>query len=410
MLKELTLTNFKSFAAEPQTIPFAPVTVFVGANGSGKSNAFDALRFLRNLASDLNATDALNGHWEEGHQVSAGIRGGLNAVAWSGSESFSIKSQFEFAIARGTRSVLHFVEYLIKDATAVVGHEQLFSGPTAEEAELIAEATAYVEGQETPAQEIRIAGEDAATFQMADVHFLSTTLHFLKSILVDGFAPAEAVLDDYEYTRFVNLRPGMMRDYVPAGSVNLDESGHNLSAAIQRIIANQKTKLEFLDWLSEIVAPPIVDIGVDETPLGDVVLALYEGKFGERRISARSLSDGTLRFMAFLTVLYSTPVGGTVLIEELENGLHPSQIHRLIELIEQFAESRDIQIVATTHSPQVLLGLSDNALRDVVLFARDEEHPGTIVRRLGDLEHFEEVTKKTSIDDLFSTGWLEFAV
>ena len=47
MLKELQLTNFKSFAGQSDPIPFAPVTILVGANASGKSNVFDAIRFLR---------------------------------------------------------------------------------------------------------------------------------------------------------------------------------------------------------------------------------------------------------------------------------------------------------------------------------------------------------------------------
>ena len=98
-----------------------------------------------------------------------------------------------------------------------------------------------------------------------------------------------------------------------------------------------------------------------------------------------------------------------IVVEEIENGLHPTRVHLLVELLEQFAESRKLQIIATTHSSQVLLGLSDEALRDVVLFARNEDTPGTVTRRLGDLPDFDEVTEKTQIDRLFTTGWLEQA-
>jgi hypothetical protein len=58
----------------------------------------------------------------------------------------------------------------------------------------------------------------------------------------------------------------------------------------------------------------------------------------------------------------------------------------------------------------VLSALSEPALDDTILFARDDEQGGTIVRRLGELPHFDDVKDKTGIDELFSTGWLEFAV
>ena len=69
-----------------------------------------------------------------------------------------------------------------------------------------------------------------------------------------------------------------------------------------------------------------------------------------------------------------------------------------------------MQIIATTHSSQVLLSLSEKAQRDAILFARTDDTPGTITRRLGDLPYFEEVMQKTHIDHLFTTGWLERAV
>ncbi|MCH7687052.1 MAG: ATP-binding protein, partial [Planctomycetes bacterium] len=155
-------------------------------------------------------------------------------------------------------------------------------------------------------------------------------------------------------------------------------------------------------------SPPIVDIEFVETELDEVLVQLVEE--GGQKISARILSDGTLRFMGLLAALFTVPEGTIILLEEIENGLHPTRIHLLMELLEQFAAERNLQIIATTHSSQVLMGLSESALQDAVLFARDEEHPGTIVKRLGDLDHFDEVTKSTRIDELFTTGWLEFAV
>ncbi len=91
MLKELQLTNFKSFA-EMQTIPFAPVTIFVGANGSGKSNALDAIRFLQGVGRELAIVDVLTGHREGGRETHSGIRGGIAEFAWDKTEPVEICS------------------------------------------------------------------------------------------------------------------------------------------------------------------------------------------------------------------------------------------------------------------------------------------------------------------------------
>jgi predicted ATPase len=190
----------------------------------------------------------------------------------------------------------------------------------------------------------------------------------------------------------------------------LGSDGENLSTIIYRICRDAKQKERYLDWLSSVCAPQVKGIEFDKRKTDDVLVMLVEGDGDEKPLSARVISDGTLRFMAILAAMFSAPEGTVFLMEEIENGLHPTRIHLLMELFEQFAESRDLQIIATTHSSQVLLSLSEKAQRDAILFARTEDTPGTITRRLGDLPHFEEVMQKTHIDHLFTTGWLEFAV
>ena len=78
--------------------------------------------------------------------------------------------------------------------------------------------------------------------------------------------------------------------------------------------------------------------------------------------------------------------------------------------MEQVTEQRDIQVIATTHSPTVLQGLSETSLGNAIVFGRIPETPGTVMRRLGDLPAFDEVVDRKGIEHLFSTGWLERAL
>ncbi len=96
MLKELQLTNFKSFAGDAEPIPFAPVTILVGANASGKSNVFDAVRFLQGIGMGLSIAEILTGKLEGGREVQPGLRGGTEEVCWAGEDAFTLQTKGDF--------------------------------------------------------------------------------------------------------------------------------------------------------------------------------------------------------------------------------------------------------------------------------------------------------------------------
>ena len=53
LIEQLTLTNILSFGPEPETVTFGPLTVLIGANGSGKSNVLEVIDLLRNAPDQL---------------------------------------------------------------------------------------------------------------------------------------------------------------------------------------------------------------------------------------------------------------------------------------------------------------------------------------------------------------------
>lgn len=74
MLKELKLRNWKSF--KDSTLHVDPMTVVIGTNASGKSNALDALLFFQRISSGMGILTAITGDVSIG-----GLRGGLEWVA-----------------------------------------------------------------------------------------------------------------------------------------------------------------------------------------------------------------------------------------------------------------------------------------------------------------------------------------
>ena len=93
-------------------------------------------------------------------------------------------------------------------------------------------------------------------------------------------------------------------------------------------------------------------------PSGRVHLTLCEAN--GRKVSAYSASDGTLRFLAMLTVLLGENPPGLYFFEEIDTGIHPARQWLLLELIEKQAAKRGIQVVTTTHSPDLLTFVNDS--------------------------------------------------
>jgi hypothetical protein len=207
----------------------------------------------------------------------------------------------------------------------------------------------------------------------------------------------------------LEINPARMRGYGTTNRAEMDFNGGNFSGALWALCRDPEQKRSLVDWLTEVVAPEVADLDfIHVQELGDVMAVLVERD--GKRVSVRSLSDGTLRFLGMLVALRTAASGSVFLVEEIDGGLHPARLHVLVEFLEALARERRIQIIATTHSPVMLQAVSRNTLLSAVVFGRDAEHEGTIMRRLGDLPRFEETLERTGIDELFATGWLEMAL
>ena len=94
-------------------------------------------------------------------------------------------------------------------------------------------------------------------------------------------------------------------------------------------------------------------------------------------------------------------------IEEVENGIHASRVHLLLELLQNQAEYAQMQVMATTHSATVLDWLQESDYSTTFICRRDETTGESNICCLADVPHFKDAVKGTSISELFSEGWLE---
>jgi hypothetical protein len=414
MLKKIRLTNFKSFVNEE--VRFAPLTLLAGTNASGKSNLFEAVRFLQGVALGMSLEDALDGRRRGGAVIWPGIRGGMRDAPRSGEPSFAVETTWlalepsevferDAPGPRGAKELTHRLSCKV-DGGAKLAFESLTAGDS---------GACLFETRGVEAERVRVAamqeggkGGEIETLLPADTAILNQLAHWTsRPAIMTPPAVAESMYwlrSAIEDSMFLELRPAAMRGYGKRGG-SVGWEGENISGLLADVCGRAEDKRTLVDWLAKLCAPELQDIDFIENELRDVMLVFVEK--GNKRIPARSLSDGTLRLLGLLLILRGAEPGSTFLIEEIAADLHPTRIRLLVEFLEQVTHDRGVQVIATTHSPVVLQSLSHEALRNVIAFARTAEHGGTILRHLGDLPRFDEIVKPENIGELFSSGWMK---
>ena len=401
MLNRLSLSHWKSF--DTANLDFGKSTLLVGPNGAGKSNVFDALRFLQGAALDLPLTDVLGGRWEGGRQVWPGIRGGEAESALGGGW---------FAVGTVWPGQWHLLSVLQKGSASV--HIETLSDSLERRTDLFdthASSLGTKKGPQ-PGGAINVAYRSVGGGRSGNV-----TLSAARSLL-GQIEPTErmdpAVVEAARAVRralreiiHLEILPSAMRGPAPLHAAQMGASGENVAAVLYEM--SEKDRQEVLDWLTELCAPNVTKLEFEVVQsVREVYLFLVEAN--GTRISARSLSDGTLRFLGILVGLLTAPEGSLILLEEPDVGLHPARIHLLAEILEAIPKRRNIQVIATTHSPVLLAHLSDEMLADVLAFDRDKETGHSVVKRVGELPYFERLRTSQDRGHLIATGWLERAL
>ena len=91
---------------------------------------------------------------------------------------------------------------------------------------------------------------------------------------------------------------------------------------------------------------------------------------GERRVSINSVSDGTLRFLAMLAALFGDDYECMYFFEEIDTGIHPNRLWLLLDLIEKQTAQSNTQVIATTHSPDLLNHINDETFENSSVVSR----------------------------------------
>lgn len=177
----------------------------------------------------------------------------------------------------------------------------------------------------------------------------------------------------------------------------LSKTGENLPNVIQYLKERYPERLEEIFSVLGQRVPQLESVLAEPMPDGRLLLQIKDAPF-ERPVLSRFASDGTLKMLAYLIVLYDPEPPQFIGVEEPENFLHPRLLPELAEECRRAAERA--QLLVTTHSPFFLNGARPREIR--VLYR--DEHGYTQTMRASDIKGIREfVAAGASMGHL----WLE---
>lgn len=342
-IEAIRLKNFRTFKdVNMRDIP--RFCVLVGANGTGKSTLFSVFAFLRD-AMTTNLTAALG---------RLGGSRGLNEVRSRGTTGpMEIEIKLRTVLASGKSQLITYELHIDElNGRTIVAREILkyrrgsrgqpwhfldFSNGVGE---------AVTNELDSVADESQLKREQQ-TLKSPDILAIKGLAQFERfpAVVALGNLIENWHLSDFHISR---ARPEAEASYAE----QLSREGENLSLVVEYLYKRHPAIFQqIMDRLQSRV-PGVTKVEAKTTEEGRVLLKFQDGAF-EDPFLARYVSDGTIKMLAYLVLLFDPAPHPLLCVEEPENQLYPSLLSDLAEEFRAYAQ-RGGQVFVTTHSPDFL--------------------------------------------------------
>ena len=399
MLTRLQVDGFKNL--RQVDLRFGPLTCIAGRNGVGKSNLFDAIALLSDLASmplvkAATRVRGTGGRLSGIEQLFGGYGGTEPRIRMTA--EMIVPRQVHDVFDRAAEATATCLRYTV--ALTLRKEAGAQEGPTLHllEEELVAlslEAAAqslqfqpgkawrakYLKGpgsrtrpfiEMLPEGAIKLwgdkGGKGGRPFAVPADKSPQTVLAGINASTHPTVLAAQREMQSW---RMLQLEPTALRAPDEFSAENrLSPTGGHLPNTLKRVDCHA----ELANLLSELIPGVLrIDVDNDEARQQRILRVTLRDR---HPYDASSLSDGTLRFVA-LGLLGLDPLAtGLTCLEEPENGIHPQRIPDVMRLVQRLAEDLPAddpdqpallttsprQVIINTHSPLVVRDLDDDTL------------------------------------------------
>lgn len=365
MYSSIDITNFKSIKKATAKLP--PFGAIVGRNAAGKTNLIQSIQFIRDLATGKTTTEA---------QKSISLIPNELFNFNEGDQEFGVDmtiklrddSEFLFCVKIG------LINGSVKPVVLIINQETLYKLNENGGKEAV-----YVRDKDN------IKDKDNNSIPLAvDLNKLALAVYknpnteLVKEAFIKTVIPNVEIVNNIESIAAESIESeyGNLASII----VSLHHNHPDVYDKFQIIIK------KIMPHFSSLIEIPSKSEGVSESPEKESFLIVLEEQNLNQKLSMQSVSSGDLKTLFLIAATLNMDDYSTLIIEEIENGMHPKRIIDLIEHLETISKIKNMQILFTTHSPIVINKVSPS---EVVLTERETDQ-GT---QFTLLEESEQITK-----------------
>ncbi len=386
MITKLEIDGFKTF--KNFQIEFSPLTVIAGANSSGKSNLFDAIRLLSRLA-DTDLKTSFNE--QRGSSNELFTLYGLDDMAdsmkfavellvnkrikdnWGGDKKLKYtRLRYEIYIKRlinnnGFEDLSITHEKLIK----IDDDKDLWIKNNIPNKHIddwrpkvlsVVRKVPYIETKEKnglPTIKLFLDSKSGVAKETPANAISQTILSSINSV---DYPHVLAAKEEMKSWRFLQLNPDSLREPTRQDlgmKDTISQKGENLAAALFRIKKTEPYSMKDISRKINNLLPNLIEVSVDDDKANKQYIIKVKSDDG-KEFTSRVLSEGTLRILTLCIFQYDDKHKGLICFEEPENGIHPFRMKSIVSLLKDLSvnfsdeESYPRQVIVNTHSPIII--------------------------------------------------------
>ena len=381
-IETLRIKNFKAFK-DVEMLEIPNFCVIVGANGTGKSTLFNVFGFLKD-ALTTNVTTAL---------IKQGGNRGFQEVRTRNSDG-AIEIEIKFREIPTSPLITYSLQINERNGKVFVEREILKyrRGSGGQPWHFLD----FSDGKGVAVINELDSVKDSKDLQREEQSLKSPDILAVKGLAQFKRFPAVVALGDLiENWHVSDFHISKARPEQDAGyAEHLSREGENLSLVIQYLYQCYNNVFNEIIQKIKHRVPGITNVDAKTTEEGRVLLKFQDGAF-EDPFLARYVSDGTIKMLAYLTLLYDPNPHPLLCVEEPENQLYPRLLPELAEEFRAYSE-RGGQVFVSTHSPDFL-----NATKLEEVFWLVKENGYTTIQRASN-----DAQIKVYMDDGDQMGYL----
>ncbi len=415
-IKKIKISNFKSF--KDLEVHLNDFNILIGANASGKSNFIHVFEFLRDIANfGLDDAISMQGDIEYLRNINIGDKNIFSVEITSsygedrgyfgkevdddiiGIEMSEVFYKFSIQFYKGKSGYK-----IIEDKLSVIfGLLKLHKKK--QKKEKVGEGTfsltrnnGKIESEFNIPTDIKIDKKDIFPFME-----IFSELELTKNLLLETpfLRMPFDVADIFQEVSVYNLDPKLPKKAIPiTGKTELEGDGSNLAIVLKKIMKGKEGMKQFSNIIHDVL-PFVESIDVQKFADKSLLVHLKEIYSKDKLLPAPFLSDGTLNITALIIALYfgKKPF---VIIEEPERNIHPHLISKVVEMMREVSNKK--QIIVTTHNPEII---KHAKLEEILFIARDKDGFSQVTRLAENEQVKIFLENEMGMDELYVQNLLE---